>query len=221
MENKELIEEWKPVERFESLYQVSNIGRVKSLGRIGVKSGNIKPNIWKERILSGYSKSNYPKVGLRKDGIQTTFNVHYLVAKAFVANPNNKPFVNHKDGVRSNNNFENLEWVTHQENMKHAYSELGRKGCNFERKGNMCKSICQYNLNGDFIKQWDSTQQIEEVLGLNDSAIANCCRGENKSSFGFIWKYEFRPLEKVKELLTHNPEILQAAKYFLDLLIKE
>jgi len=215
------MEIWKDIKNYEGLYQVSNTGKVKSLGRIAIKNGNNKPNIWKEKILTGSSKSNYPKVGLRKDNQQVTFNIHKLVAEAFIPNINNKPFVNHKNGIKTDNGVENLEWVTHQENMQHAYTELGRNGCNFGRSGNMCKSVCQYDLNGKFVKQWDSTQEIKEVLGFNSSAIANCCRRENKSSFGFIWKYEFRPLEKIKELLTNNEDIRQAAKNFLDTLIKE
>jgi hypothetical protein len=98
------MEIWKEIEGYEGLYQVSNEGRIRSKRRI--------------KIQGDYN--GYKKVRLSKKSRQLTKQVHRLVAKAFIPNPENKPFVNHKDLNRSNNNVNNLEWVTHQENVNHA-----------------------------------------------------------------------------------------------------
>ena len=97
---------WKPVVGYEGLYMVSNWGRVKS-----IKFG-------KERILKQNIRRGYYYVGLSKNGIVKNYYVHRLVATYFVDNPNNKEQVNHKDGVKTNNVYTNLEWVTQEENMK-------------------------------------------------------------------------------------------------------
>ena len=100
---------WRDVVGYEGLYQVSNIGRVKSFYSLG------------ERLLTPSSnKSGYMYVVLTKDGVRKSCKVHTLVARAFLPNPENKPVVHHKDSNRSNNRVENLQWVTHQENTAYA-----------------------------------------------------------------------------------------------------
>lgn len=111
---------WKDIEDYEGLYQVSNLGRVKSLDR--------KVNhIFGERIVKGIilkhsETTNYNAVMLNKEGIVRKVNIHRLVAKSFIANPQNKATVNHIDGNKRNNRVDNLEWVTQSENVKHSYA---------------------------------------------------------------------------------------------------
>ncbi|MBR1807189.1 MAG: NUMOD4 motif-containing HNH endonuclease [Selenomonadaceae bacterium] len=103
-------EQWRDVVGYEGLYQVSNRNRMKSF-RYGVEKLHLTyPN-----------KDGYLKVGMTKDGKKKSFIFHVLVAQAFVPNPDGKPEVNHIDGNKQNNRPENLEWVTHHENMKHAW----------------------------------------------------------------------------------------------------
>lgn len=102
---------WQPIMGYERRYMISTFGRVKSLAS--------------NCILRQYDRKGYPHVGLFKDAKHTRVKVHRLVAIAFIPNPENKPFVNHKDGTRDNNHVDNLEWVTNQENIKHG---MGLKG---------------------------------------------------------------------------------------------
>jgi hypothetical protein len=118
-------EVWKDIEGYEGIYQVSNLGRVKSLPR----------KLWngscffvsKEKILkAGIDNVGYPTVSLHgKDKRAKSLRVHRLVAKAFIPNPNNYHVVNHIDGGRTNNHVDNLEWCTHKHNIRYAV-KMGR-----------------------------------------------------------------------------------------------
>ena len=112
-----MIEEWRPVEGYEGLYEVSNTGRVRSLDRY-VKGKGESYRLRKGSILS-LVKSNlgYLQVSLCCNGKYKTINVHRLVAQTFILNPDNLPEVNHKDEDKTNNSIENLEWCTAKYNM--------------------------------------------------------------------------------------------------------
>ena len=117
------MEIWKDIKGYEGYYQVSNLGRVKSLDRVATYSDK-KVHHLKGRVLKPMvTKHGYEIVDLRKDRKRKTSKVHRLVAIAFLDNPKNKPQVNHIDGVKLNNNLNNLEWVTNAENIRHAYKK--------------------------------------------------------------------------------------------------
>lgn len=111
-------EMWRDIPGYEGYYQVSNLGRVKSLERM-VKHGGYEYRR-KERIRSPFETAGYLCVALNKDTIEKTYQIHQLVAIAFIPNPENKPIVNHIDGNKTNNCVDNLEWVTYKENAQHA-----------------------------------------------------------------------------------------------------
>ena len=106
-----LTEEWRDIEGYEGLYQVSNLGRVKSLARVVMRSDG-KPNTVNEKILKDGITKGYCAVVLCKDRKKKMYKVHRLVAMAFLSNPHNLPEVNHKDENKKNNRVDNLEWCT-------------------------------------------------------------------------------------------------------------
>ena len=119
------LEEWKPVVGYEGLYEVSNLGRVKSLPRTVRYKGTNTPAKRKERILiPAHDSDGYLVVGLTLDGKRKGYKVHRLVAKAFLANMNDLPQINHKNGLRDDNRVENLEWCSAKDNIRHKYDKL-------------------------------------------------------------------------------------------------
>ena len=110
------MEIWKDIEGYENKYQISNLGNVKSL-----ETWTGDKYIRREKILKNMVYGNgYYYVCLSKNGKVKKYKVNRLVAQAFIPNPDNKPFTNHIDGDKLNNNVDNLEWCTQSENMKHA-----------------------------------------------------------------------------------------------------
>ena len=106
---------WKDIPNYEGYYQISNLGKVKALKR------EIKNQYACGRYLAlQKNKQGYYYVDLSKDTIRKRFNVHRLVALTFIPNPLNKPCINHIDGIKTNNNINNLEWCSYSENTKHA-----------------------------------------------------------------------------------------------------
>jgi len=173
------MEEWRDIAGYEGLYQISNIGRVKSLDRIIDEKHHVK-----ERIMKPYKTRGYYSVHLSKDNIKKAFLVHRLVAGAFIENPNNLPYINHKDEGRTNNCVDNLEWCTKLENNIY--------GTKIERQtAKIRKPVLQYDLDGNFMKEWISAIDAEKAIaGKFTSAIMKCASGKNKTAYGFIWKYK-------------------------------
>lgn len=117
-------EQWKSVKNYEGLYEVSTLGRVRSIGKSFLMNNHgtmcmvkIQPKILEQR----YHTAGYLLVNINKHKNQKTVRVHRLVAETFLPNPENKPFVNHKNGKKDDNRLDNLEWTTPSENNKHAY----------------------------------------------------------------------------------------------------
>lgn len=114
-------EKWKDIEGYSGYYQISSLGRVKSLVRQDTKGRNVGGKY----LHSSKDKDGYLQIGLCKLGKKKKVKIHRLVAETFIPNPDNKPQVNHKDGDRGNPERHNLEWMTDEENKKHSRESLG------------------------------------------------------------------------------------------------
>lgn len=186
---------WKVINNFED-YQVSDLGEIKSL-----KFGEEK--ILKPQKLN----SGYLYVYLCKDGAVYHKTIHRLVAEAFIENVDNKPCIDHINTIRTDNRVENLRWCTHKENCNYeitvkrmSEAHKGKK-LSEEHKGKISnalkgkekphfeKGVDQYTIDGDFIKSWKSTMDIERQLGFKHNNISSVCNGKYKQAYGFKWKY--------------------------------
>ena len=159
------MEHWKPIASYEGLYEVSDLGRVKSL-----KYG-------KEKILKpGKDRGGYLHVDLCKDGHAKSVLIHRLVATAFISNPSNLETINHKDEVKTNNVASNLEWMSMKDNINYSQA---RQVQMFDKS------------TGELLATFPSTREAARVTGIANTHISACCLGNRKSAGGYIWKYAF------------------------------
>lgn len=186
---------WKDIECYEGIYQVSNLGRVRSLDRYYIRphARNGVPTRYFKRgqiIATHPERNKYINVVLKHEGTKKNFMVHRLVAKAFVPGYFEGADVNHKDCNRQNNQADNLEWMTRSDNLK--YSNGGRASAMEQIHRSQRKPIIQMTMEGEFIREWPSIHAAHLALGLDSKSITGCCRGYygNKSAGGYRWKFK-------------------------------
>ena len=161
-----MTEIWKDIEGYNGIYQISNLGRVKSLGNTKNKKDKI--------IKPVKNNKGYLRVSLHKSNTLTRMYVHRLVAIAFIPNINNYPQINHIDENKSNNCVDNLEWCTAKYN------------CNYGTKNKTTskKVVCV-----ETGKIYNSTREIERKLCISHTCISDCCNGKQKTAGGYHWEY--------------------------------
>lgn len=168
---------------YRGLYQVSNLGRIKSLDRVvnRVRNGKVFSLTIHGKIMQWKYNQHYWMIGLMKNNKARFFLVHRIVAHMYVPNPDNLPEVNHKDENTWNPIVTNLEWCSREQNIIYGTRCL--------RQGRtISKPVLQYSLEGEFIKKWDSYQDAADYYDISRGDISNCVLGHARSIGGFMWR---------------------------------
>lgn len=204
-------EKWKDISKYEGIYQISTMGRIKV-----TRNGD-------ERILVGVldKSTGYRRFSLYKDGKVERAYVHRLVAESFIPNAENKPEIDHINTIRHDNRVENLRWVTRKENRNNPISlehlrvaftgenspHYGKKRSketkrkisealkssplNHGRTGVQCKNsqpVYQYDLKGIFIAEYAGQAEAARITGIHQSDISNACNGKLSVAGGYLWR---------------------------------
>lgn len=177
---------WKDIEGYEGLYQISNMGRVKSLPKL--KKTPTTTFMTKEYIKSFSDCNGYLRVSLTKNGINKHCFVHCLVAKAFLGNANGLT-VNHKDENKKNNRVKNLEYLSIGENIRYG-TGIQRSAKNRTDNPLTGTAVNQYTLDGTFVKRYISINQAKRENNFHKENISLCCCHKRNPSNGFIWRYD-------------------------------
>ena len=179
MENFEN-EIWKDIPNYEGLYQVSNLGRIKSLERIDA----IGNRLLKEKFLKPRLNNNgYYRVSLWKQSIEKFYYIHRLVFEAFNGQIPENMQVNHINEIKADNRLSNLNLMTRKENINF--------GTGIERRAkSKSKPVLQFDLNDNLIKEFPSLMQVYRELGFSFQYISACCKGKYKTADGYKWKYK-------------------------------
>lgn len=181
---------WRDVVGYEGLYQISSNGRVKRLPRLIVDNLGRKRFVEEKILARKYSiQTKYPCVNLSKDGNVRTWNIHTLIADAFIPNPNNLPCVNHIDEDRTNSVLSNLERCSYLYN--NCYGTAREKRLLTIKKNIFERSfkVKQYDLDGNLIAVYDGGYpEVREKTGYGES-IYECLNGISHSAYGYVWRY--------------------------------
>lgn len=187
-------EVWKDIKEYEGLYQVSNLGRVRSLGR-KINTGRNGYRITQDKILKQYNKFGYNYVILYCNQKSKTIRTHRLVAEMFISNPENKPQVNHKNENKEDNSVNNLEWTTAKENCNYGTRNI--RILNKMKKQNVAnfgQKIRCVELNIIF----DSIKDATKFCGReNISEICACLNHKKglKTAYGYHWERIGNPIK--------------------------
>ena len=183
------MENWKDIKGYEGFYQVSNLGRVRSLERdVFLPNGIVNRHIEEKILVPILNAYGYSFVNLHKNGKSKAILIHRLVAMAFIENPEHKPQVNHKDENPLNNCVDNLEWCTASYNANYGTRNVrmiqNRRSFKLENNPNAKAIFCE-ELN----KTFDCARIAEKELGISVSSISQACTGKQKTAGGFHWRY--------------------------------
>lgn len=182
------MEEWLFVVGTEE-YEVSNLGNVRSVNRtISYSDGRSRYEEGKT-LKFVKNKRGYFSAAIYYDKNRRYMYVHRLVAMAFIPNPENKRTINHKDGIKTNNCVDNLEWSTDSENAIHAFkNNLRHMGSGAENHTSI--PVIQMSMDGGYITEHVNIREAERQTGAWNQNISKVCKGLLKSTGGYKWKYK-------------------------------
>ena len=148
--------------------------------------GRIFSNYYNKEVTPKVNWDGYHRVQIWNCGKCNFVSWHRVVAETFLEKKEGCNVVNHINGIKTDNRVENLEWVTQAQNIKHAFDTgLSKK----IKNGKTSKKIKQYDKEGNFIKEWESTMEIERQLKIHHGSISSVCKDKVKTAGGFVWKY--------------------------------
>lgn len=187
---------WRPIKGYETYYEISNFGNVRSVDRI-VTYSNGRKRLWKGQMMKPYKdRYGYLALNLCKNSKYSAFTVHRLVAQAFLPNPDNLPVINHKDENKTSNfvflnkdgsvDFDksNLEWCSISYNncygtrLKHIVEKLSKPVIQID------------NVTDEVIAEYPSTMEAARQLNISQGHISACCNGKLKTYKRFKWRYK-------------------------------
>lgn len=186
-----LDEEWMDIVGWDGYYKISNKSRIKRLPRKQTDSTGRIQN-FREKIIKPTISQGYEHLSLNKNGQPYRYTMHRLMAIHFIPNPENKPEVNHKNGIRSDNELNNLEWSTSSEQKIHAFTKLKRMINGIAPDNSyLGKPVnCVDCKTKAVIKQFNTMNQaVLEGWAINPYSIAACCTGEYKKHNGYKWRF--------------------------------
>lgn len=181
-------EEWRDVVGYEGLYKVSNMGRVKMLERSVPQRYGYK-RIEEHLIKQILSPKNYLFVDLWRSNKNKRMSVHRLVLQAFSQQDSDRLECNHINEIRLDNRIENLEWLSHKDNLNYGTRKDKHKQI-LTNHPSLSKSVLQYGLDGEFIAEYPSLREAGRQLNISMCNIKDCCKGRYKKTHGFIFKYK-------------------------------
>ena len=182
---------WKDIEGYNGLYQISTLGRIKSLDRKVFNNGTFQ--LIKGKILNPCNNgNNYLYINLCKNSEIKRVAIHRLVAQAFIDNQNNFTQVNHKDENKINNCVDNLEWCSPKYNANYGTRNKRMKD-NIIKK--YSKKVIQYDLDGNFIREFNSIEDTAKHFNVTSQSINRCCKGKLKRCKNYIFKFKSEVME--------------------------
>lgn len=189
-------EVWKNIAGYEGLYQISNSGRVKSL--------NYRGHGYEKILVPKVNNSGRLWVELARNGKSKPFLIHRLVGSAFLPNPLGYKEINHIDENPQNNDVRNLEWCSHKYNVNYYFSKHPHgpnRKCSSKYGDRKSMEIEQCLADGTVVRRWANSRTIFSQTGMSDWSISECCRGNRKTAYGYVWRYANSNISAVEKPL--------------------
>lgn len=215
------IEIWRAVQGYEGYYEISNLGKLKSLDRM-VRQGNHYRHVYGKIKHPHYTAYGYPAYTLCKNCKSKVIPIHLLVARAFIPNPENKKYIDHINTNKEDYSISNLRWVTAKENannpltLKHCQQNTYKKEIiakalrtKILRKTKTApRKVYCFDKYGNFLNEYESSKDAERQTSINACSIGYACSGKRFSAGGLLWSYKKCDIPKYVKRTYKNAKIV-------------